>query len=446
MTSMLKNKEYDLLLDYKNNLNTELLSPTFLNDLNSSDPTAIIENYGTHIILGAVYGASASYNMSYIKSVSNITTARTFENTTSIGYNSTGGTKGEKKEENKKSAIAKLVDELGGVEKLSDAEFKELMSAYKYELDVQNKAKEASKNDSKSSGSGSKSSGSGSKLSGWGASAETSYSESETTSNSFENTTTESNGIAYGGDWALSAAIRNGELDKIPAWEISADPRSNDPLINHQWCDFIPGRLVPIYEFVPTGCKVTAEKLRQEWTRYIDSKGKKLTPTKQSIISLPGGINVTGNSECVKSLNSDREVDSGKNKATGWKVRFELVNLENGNVAVVVQLTVGEDGLGGNRTLMMLHYPIEVTNPNGGTTVIDTTTYNCSYETSGTIYRQEHSLFDVTRFFMDCPFLNLVKNPNNKVYIRVDGGGDDSSNIQIKVDNFYIPVLVDAED
>ena len=446
MISMLKNKEYDLLLDYKNNLNTELLSPTFLNDLNSSDPTAIIENYGTHIILGAVYGASASYNMSYIKSVSNITTARTFENTTSIGYNSTGGTKGEKKEENKKSAIAKLVDELGGVEKLSDAEFKELMSAYKYELDVQNKAKEASKNDSKSSGSGSKSSSSGSKLSGWGASAETSYSESETTSNSFENTTTESNGIAYGGDWALSAAIRNGELDKIPAWEISADPRSNDPLINHQWCDFIPGRLVPIYEFVPARCKVTAEKLRQEWTRYIDSKGKKLTPTKQSIISLPGGINITGNKDCVKSLNSDREVDSGKNKATGWKVRFELVNLENGNVAVVVQLTVGEGGLGGNRTLMMLHYPIEVTNPDGGTTVIDTTTYNCSYETSGTIYRQEHSLFDVTRFFMDCPFLNLVKNPNNKVYIRVDGGGDDSSNIQIKVDNFYIPVLVDAED
>ena len=100
ITSMLKNKEYDLFLDYKNNLDTELLSSKFLNALNSSDPTAIIENYGTHVILGAVYGARASYNMSYVKSVSNITTARTFENITSIGYNSTGGTKGARLSEN----------------------------------------------------------------------------------------------------------------------------------------------------------------------------------------------------------------------------------------------------------------------------------------------------------------------------------------------------------
>ena len=408
ITSMLKNKEYDLLLDYKNNLDTELLSSKFLNDLNSSDPTAIIENYGTHIILGAVYGARASYNMSYVKSVSNITTARTFENITSIGYNSTGGTKGgKKKEENKKSAIAKLVDELGGIEKLSEEKFKELMSAYMHELDVQNQAKEAS------------------------------------ASNSFENTTTYANGIVYGGDWDLSADIRDGKLDKIPAWERTADPRSNDPLINHQWCDFIPGRLVPIYEFVPAGCKVIAEKLRQEWTRYIDSKGKKLTPTKHSIISLSGGINVTGNEECVKSLNLDREVSTRKNKETGWKVRFELVNLENGNVAVVVQLTVGEDGLGGNR-ILMLHYPIEVTCD--GPAVIDTTRYNCIYETQGSIYRQEHNLFDVTRFFKDCPFLDFEHHPDNKVFIRVDGGGDDSSNIRIKVDYFHVPVLVDAKE
>lgn len=454
MTSILKNKEYNLLLDYRSNLNPDLLSPTFLNDLKTSDPTTIIDNYGTHIILGAVYGASASYNMSYVKSVSNITSARTFKNTTSIGYNSTGGTSGgTKKDENKKSAIAKLIDELGGIDNMSDAKFKEVMATYRHELDLQNKAKEASKTDSKSQNSDSKSSGSGSKTSGsgskqpggWGFSGETSYSESETTSNSFENSTTETNGIAFGGDWALSAAIKDGKLDKIPEWEISTDPRSNDPLINHQWCDFIPGKLVPIYEFVPAGCKVSAEKLRLEWTKHIDSKGKKLTPTKQSIITVPGGINITGNKECVQSLNSDREVDSQKNKATGWKVRFELVNLENGNVAVVVQLTVGEDGLGGNRTLMMLHYPIEVTNPNGGTTVIDTTLHNCSYETSGTIYRREHNMFDVTRFFLDCPFLNFIENPTNKVYIKIDGNGDDSSNIRIKVDNFYVPVLVDSE-
>lgn len=439
-TSMLKNKEYDLLLDYKNNLNTELLQPTFLNDLNTSDPDTIIENYGTHVILGAVYGASASYNMSYVKSVSNITKARTFENTTSIGYNSAGGTEGgKKKEENKKSTIAQLVDELGGIEKLSDKQFEALLNAYKFDQELQNKAKDASKNDSKSSGSGSKPSGCGFNVS-------TSYSESETTSNSFENTTTESKGIAYGGDWDLGSAIRKGELDKIPEWESSADPRSNDPLINHQWCDFIPGRLVPIYEFVPAGYKVTAEKLRQAWTSYIARQGMKLTPTKQSIIQVPGGINVKGDKKTVKSLNSDREVSTSKNKETGWKVRFELVNLENGNVAVVVQLTVGEDGLDGNRTLMMLHYPIEVTNPYGGTAVIDTTRYNCIYETQGSIYRQEHNLFDVTRFFLDCPFLDFEHHSDNKVYISVDGGGDDSSHIRIQVKNFYVPVLVDVKD
>ena len=54
-------------------------------------------------------------------------------------------------------------------------------------------------------------------------------------------------------------------------------------------------------------------------------------------------------------------------------------------------------------------------------------------------------MFDVTRFFLDCPFLNFIENPTNKVYIKIDGNGDDSSNIRIKVDNFYVPVLVDSE-
>lgn len=105
ITSMVKNKKYDMLLDYKNNLDPELLDSTFLNDLNTSDPDTIIENYGTHVILGAWFGARASYNMSYVKSVSNITTARTFKNTTSIGYNSTGGTEGGKRKRKTKNLL-----------------------------------------------------------------------------------------------------------------------------------------------------------------------------------------------------------------------------------------------------------------------------------------------------------------------------------------------------
>lgn len=337
-----------------------------------------------------------------------------------------------------------MVDELGGIEKLSDDKFEALLNAYKFDQELQNNAKGASKNDSKSSGSGSKPSG------GWGVNVETSYSESETTSNSFENETTEAFGDVCGGNWNLGGNIIDGQLDKIRDWEISTDPTEFKPSINHQWCDFIPGRLIPIYEFVPAGSeyKVTAEKLRQAWTKYIDSKGKKLTPTKQSIISIPGGINVKGNTDCVKRLNDhDREVSTSKNKETGWKVRFELVNLENGNVAVVVQLTVGEDGLDGNRTKLMLHYPIEVTNHEGGTAVIDTTEYNCIYETSGSIYRKEHDLFDVTRFFKDCPFLDFEHYPDNKVLISVDDeGSNDSSHIRIKVNYFCVPVLVDAKE
>ena len=445
ITSILIHKVYDMLLDYKNNLSTEYLDSAFLNDLKKSDPKSIIENYGTHIILGAVYGARASYNMSYIKSVSNITTASTFKNTTSIGYNSTGGTEGgKKKEENKKSEAEQIIDCLVGAgEKLSDEKFKEVANLLRDILKSQNnQAEDASKNDSKSSGSGSK-------PSGCGFSVSTSYSESETTSNSFENATTEASGVVCGGDWDLGSAIGNGELDKIRDWENSTNPiKYNDPLINHQWCDFIPGRLIPIYEFVPAGSeyKVTAEELRQAWTRYIDSKGKKLTPTKQSIKTI-SNLNVKGNDDCVIRLNKhDREVSTSKNKETGWKVRFELVNLENGNVAVVVQLTVGEDGLDGNRTLLMLHYPIEVTCDSFA--VIDTTKYGCStYETSGSIYRQEHDMFDVTRFFLDCPFLDFVNHPDNKVFISVDdGGSNDSEHIRIHVDNFYVPVLVDVKD
>lgn len=465
--SLFKNKEYQMFIDYKNNLNPEFLDPTFLNDLQTSDAETIVENYGTHVLLGAVYGASASYNMSYIKSVNSITTASTFSNTTVIGYNPTGGTKDRENKENskdKKSAIAKLVEELGGVENLSDEKFKALMGAYEAEVEAQNKAsKETKSSDSKDSKDAKDSKDSkdsknskdtkdskDSKGSKDAISLNVSYTESETESNSFENSTTEVVGLVYGGDWKLGTEIRDGKLEKFSEWEAALEATSTS-LENHTWCDFIPGTIIPIYEFIPLGYKVTAEEVRNVWTRYMESKGKILTPTEQKMLRC--NINISGDSNSVKNIgkllgheDNDAEVTTKQDKTTGWKVRFELVNLDNGNVAVVVQLTVGEWGLDANRTKLMLHYPIEVANNEGGLTVIDTIKCNSFYETSGEIYREEHGLIDVTRYFYDCPFLNLENDTTNKVYIGLDGKGNDEKHLRIKVDNFYLPVLVNKED
>ena len=134
--SLYRKDEYEMLIDYQNGLNKDFLNPLFLEHLNSSTPAAIIEMYGTHVLLGGVYGASASYMMSYIKSVNSITTAKTFSNTTTIGYQQGGGLKStdeaekkNKKKEEEKSAIAKLVDELGGIEKVSPNQLKEIINS-----------------------------------------------------------------------------------------------------------------------------------------------------------------------------------------------------------------------------------------------------------------------------------------------------------------------------
>lgn len=427
-----------MLLDYKNNLDPALLQPTFLDDLNISDAATIVEKYGTHVLLGGIFGASAFYNMSYIKSVSNMSTATSFTNTTSIGYSPTGGTTGGKEKTEKKSAIAKLVDELGGIDKLSDAKFKSIMETYQKELESQNKAKE----DSKKSDSKPKQNS---------FSASTTYTESETESFSFENETTNAFGIVFGGDTVLAADIKSGELEKIVEWEKKLD-HYNIKQDNHVWCDFIPGTLIPIYEFIPVGYKVTPEDVRKEWTLYIESKGKAMLGAKQKMLRYPNKLIIRSGSGSIKNLakelghgDSDTEVSTKDNKTTGWKVRFELVNLDNGNVAIVVQLTVGESGLSANRTLLMLHQPLEVTNNEDELTVIDTTKCKSVYEVSGNIYREEHKLIDVTRFFYDCPFLDFEHNKTNKVFIGIDGGGGDEKNLRLEIDNFYLPVLVNEE-
>lgn len=435
--SVFKNREYEMLIDYKNNLDPALLQPTFLDDLNTSDAATIIHNYGTHVLLGGIFGASAFYNMSYIKSVSNMSTATSFTNTTSIGYSPTGGTSGGKEKTEKKSAIAKLVDELN-VDQLSDAKFKSIMETYQKELESQNKAKEDSK---KSDSKPKQNSFSGT----------TTYTESETESFSFENETTNAFGIVFGGDTVLAADIKSGELEKIVEWEKKLD-HYNIKQDNHIWCDFIPGTLIPIYEFIPVGYKVTPEDVRKEWTLYIESKGKALLGAKQKMLRYPNSLIIRSGSGSIKNLakelghgDTDTEVSTKDNKTTGWKVRFELVNLDNGNVAVVVQLTVGESGLSANRTLLMLHQPLEVTNNQDELTVIDTTKCKSVYEVSGNIYREEHKLIDVTRFFYDCPFLDFEHNKTNKVRIGIDGGGGDEKNLRLEIDNFYLPVLVNEK-
>ena len=435
--SVFKNREYEMLLDYKNNLDPALLQPTFLDDLNISDAATIVEKYGTHVLLGGIFGASAFYNMSYIKSVSNMSTATSFTNTTSIGYSPTGGTTGGKEKTEKKSAIAKLVDELN-VDQLSDAKFKSIMETYQKELESQNKAKEDSK---KSDSKPKQNSFSGT----------TTYTESETESFSFENETTNAFGIVFGGDTVLAADIKSGELEKIVEWEKKLD-HYNIKQDNHVWCDFIPGTLIPIYEFIPVGYKVTPEDVRKEWTLYIESKGKAMLGAKQKMLRYPNSLIIRSGSGSIKNLakelghgDTDTEVSTKDNKTTGWKVRFELVNLDNGNVAVVVQLTVGESGLSANRTLLMLHQPLEVTNNQDELTVIDTTKCKSVYEVSGNIYREEHKLIDVTRFFYDCPFLDFEHNKTNKVRIGIDGGGGDEKNLRLEIDNFYLPVLVNEK-
>jgi len=280
------------------------------------------------------------------------------------------------------------------------------------------------------SGSGSGSFG-GAKV-GSSASGSSSYSESETTSSLNEARSTEVTIGGIGGDpIILGGMINDGDIAIYQQWY---------PTINKfpfRFCDFVPGTIVPIYELIPAGHRLTAAMVKQASENYqIEEARKKGVIVRVEVargISKAVNFNTKGSATC---LNGDKEICSSSGKTTHWKVRATLLNLEDGTAACAIALTVYEGGEHANKSILQNRTVHRIPNQGYQAMAINTdwfqqignnsNKYGDVWECCGNIVGKNHDWNDVTEKFAACPFF---ETDSHRVYVRIDGSGDDHDSI-----------------
>lgn len=384
---------------------TSFVTPKFLSDLDTMNADQFVQAYGTHVILGMVLGARFNYNYSYKESVTKKSQSRSFESSTSVSYNPLGKIE-PPKNEGKKSQAEQIFDKLMSAKTL-DAK---LLEAYTKFLESI-KSGSAPKQDAK--GNTTPATG------GNGASISSSYSESTSTNAYNETKSTEINASGCGGSlMALNKAIH--DLTKYDAWVDTIE--SNDFV----FADFVPGTIVPIYEFVPSGHRLSANAVKTASEAYQIRCGMKTIECGRSTLSTTFDTNGKNNSS---KIHEDWEVSSHTGKLTGWRFNAELVNFENGEVGAAIALNVYEGGLDANRTILQSHLTKVLPLGACSAMAIDTDKTIRTFTAEGNISGQHHEWIDVTNYFANCKFIDTYAN---RVYVKLDGKGDDGGNIGVK--------------
>lgn len=410
-----KNNTYKINITPSTSGLASLLNDTFINDLDRLSPDEIIKNYGTHVILGMVTGARLTYSMSYVKSIEKLSEAKTFSNTTSIGYHKdSAGQKGnlinkddngedqknEKKEISAVELASKALDSKASAEKIKAVN----------ELIKLVKSNGKSNVDSIPNGSS------------LGGDIKVGLEINSSQSSTFENESMEDSCTIVGGNTVLENRVCS-DLTNINLWEDSLNSSNMN-----SWADFVNGCLYPIYQFVPAGHKVTPNSLKDAFDRYLagfdaEKMCGKAVLTKE--------FTIRGGKYTVDTLNDrDEEIDSKDGKETGWRLFMEPVNLDGGDVAIAIQLIVAENGLNANSSKLILHDVVLIPNNVYSHVAVDSSRLSQqSYTVEGSIFREEHNFIDISGSLRDCPLVDTSFYPFE---IRIDGKGNDKENLQIK--------------
>lgn len=402
---------------------TGFLDTNFAHDLDILTPSSIIEKYGTHVVLGMQMGARLFYNMSYKQAISKLSTARTFSNTTSASLQLKGG--GTKENTNK--AGMTLQERLfeKGMDGGMKADTIEALSKLINSM--------PSSNSAASSGKTGGSEGIGK---GFSIGASTSYSTSSSQDTQEENETTRITCDGVGGDIKYFKLLES-DPTQYQKWIESVSPDSAD------WCDFIEGTLIPIYEFVPTGKKLSAADVKRAWDAYIEKHKTQIQTIKHEKITHEfevKGKSVTFNYAKEQGHNYDGDIYTKKGKNTGWTVKFELINIDGGSVGVAVWLTVYEGGHNANKSVLQLRDIVKIPNGNHSKIAVDPAcNNNLICEVSGTEYGVCTHYVDITdnKVIKSCPFIDSL---SSRLYIRIDGSGDDYKNLAVK-GKFKVPCI-----
>lgn len=271
-----------------------------------------IEKYGTHVLTGMQTGGSVIYNMSYKQKTTNLSEAKTFSNTTSVSYSSSGQLKGESKSSSSLD-LNELVEKIENCKSLEDLKknLKELLK------------KSSNKNTSTGGSSGG----------GWSIEGSVSYSKSSSYDRNTSEEITDISCVAKGGSLMVNPFEDNNAT--FNNWEASVNGN------NAVWCDFLKNRIIPIYEFAQSSYK---QVVYDAWLIYCEANDIHCVPVEES--ESISAINVTGDDTCVKKFKDNKQdwdVCSSKDWPTGWKLTMDLINLkEKEDVALAIRLQVVE--------------------------------------------------------------------------------------------------------
>ncbi|MDR0371462.1 MAG: fibronectin type III domain-containing protein [Prevotellaceae bacterium] len=380
------------------------LTNSFLADLNKLSSDKIVEKYGTHVMLGMKLGGRFDYNYSYLQSINNTTIVKTFSNKTGIKVN---------------------MKEDGSLNNALDfSKLYEQRDKYLQEGKI-DKAQDIIEKINKLGETASKGSG-GSGGAGGGVSVD--YSKTETIKDNMSDETFESKAFATGGDHKLAILI-NGETELEKLKKYKEEWVRGITSANASWCDYLSGTLIPIYEFVPNGKKVTRNSLEKAYKNFII----KNCPKSNTII----GKGVQTHSLAVKEKSAvarlnqhDREISTSEGKETYWKIKLELVNIVDGKIGVAVWYEVHEGGKAADRSKIQLKQVYDIPVNNKSKVAIDENLKTNSYIFDGTYVGKMHDWIDVTTQARGCPFIDT---DNAKFQIIIDGpGSSDCEHMALK--------------
>lgn len=383
------------------------LTDIFLADLNKLSSDKLVEKYGTHVMLGMKMGGRFDYNYSYLESINSVTTVNTFSTTNSVGVNM-----------GKDGTLTKSMDYGKLFEKRDKALTEGNLDEAKKIVKQINELDELAKKGAGGSG-------------GAGASITTKYTETETITGKTSEETFDSKVFVTGGAHQFGILI-NGEteMDKFKKHKEEWLRSLNKD--NMAWCDYLGGTLIPIYEFIPTGKKLTRSSVERAYKDFI------IKNCPQSKIIIGKGVQSYSlhakGSKDVVSLNGDKEISTQDGKETYWKVTLELVNLvgESGNsrMGVAIWYEVHEGGKNAGRSLIQLKQVYDIYVSNKGNVAIDENLKTPRFTFDGTFVGKKHDWIDVTTQAMGCPFIDTT---NHKFQVIIDGAGDnDGKNIAVK--------------
>ena len=396
---------------------TGFLSSDFLNGLNNLTPDELINNFGTHVVLGMKVGTRFMFNMSYRQSITKKSASTMFSSSNSVSYSKDGKAQ-EKPTEGSNS---------GGGANTSVAE--SLICQARDWSDEKTKTivdylKGNSGKPSSASGGGGGGGGGAFNLA-----LSTDYSKTSENTLNQEDQSTNITCRAKGGSAQITQLIaRNDDVSQYEKWVNSCNES------NYAFVDFVPGTLVPIYELVPPGYKLTAAQVKSAVDRYLQGGG--YTPANYLKGVETFWFDTLGKAN-TENINSDSEISTQKGKSIYWRLRVELMNFDDGHCGYGISLMVHEGGRNANKTILLNRVTnFIVLKDYCASMAIDTGHPSLEgmsvFEADGDWVGTYHNWTDATKEIENSSARRVIDCDSHRVEVHLDDSGYDLANVGIR--------------